>query len=397
MRERALQTLIGILATGLASSSSAQTSWPTSRWPTAAPQSVGLNVAVLDSIDAEIRAGRYGYVDRMVVIRHGKLVYDRRYHQDYARAYADSVAVNGPLNAHDITGPYNYYNPWWHPFYRGGDLHSEQSVTKTVTSVVIGVAVTRGDFPSIDTPVLTFFDTTAVANIDARKRRMTVRHLLTMTAGLDWKENLPYTDPKNTATQLEESSDWAKFTIDRPMAQEPGTTFNYNSGAPVLLARIFRRATGVDIEEYAARHLFVPLGIDRWFWKRTPSGLVDTEGGLYLETRDLAKIWYLFLRDGVWDGKQIVSPDWVRTSVTPAIATGSDPKAARYGLAWWLYPNPRDTTHWYWAGSGFGGQSPVVLPDDDMVIVFNAWNILPGRPALRGQVQRIANAVTDRR
>ncbi len=169
-------TLAGLLATGVTSPSSAQTSWPTKQWPTATPASVGINVAVLDSINAEIAAGKYGYVDRMVVIRHGKLVYDRSYHQDYARAYADSVAVTGPLNAHDFTGPYNYYNPWWHPFYRGGDLHTEQSVTKTVTSVVIGVAVTRGDFPSIDTPVLTFFDTTAVANIDARKRRLTVRH-----------------------------------------------------------------------------------------------------------------------------------------------------------------------------------------------------------------------------
>ena len=390
-------TLAGLLAMAFTSPSQAQTSWPTKQWPTASPSSVGINVAVLDSINAEIAAGKYGYVDRMVVIRHGKLVYDRSYHQDYARAYADSVAVTGPLNAHDFTGPYNYYNPWWHPFYRGGDLHTEQSVTKTVTSVVIGVAVTRGDFPSIDTPVLTFFDTTAVANIDARKRRMTVRHLLTMTSGLDWNESLPYTDPKNTATQLEESSDWAKFTIDRPMAVDPGTTFNYNSGATVLLARVFRRATGMDIEEYAARHLFAPLGIERWFWKRTPTGLVDTEGGLYLETRDLAKIWYLFLRDGSWDGQQIVSADWVRTSTAPAVATGSGPKSARYGLAWWLYPNPRDSTRWYWAGSGFGGQAPIVLPDDDMVVVFNSWNILPGRPSLRGQVlQRIAGAVTDR-
>src|SRR6185436_9996093 len=127
----------------------------------------------------------------------------------------------GALNAHDPTGPYNYFNPWWHPFYRRGDLHTLQSVTKTVTSVAIGVATGRKAFPSLDTPILKFFDTTKVANIDARKRRLTIRHLLTMTAGLSWNEDLPYNDPNNTASVMEASPDWIQYTIDRPMAAEP--------------------------------------------------------------------------------------------------------------------------------------------------------------------------------
>ena len=376
-----------------------QGTWPTKQWPTATPGTVGVAAAVLDSIDAEIRAGRYGYLDRIVIIRHGRLIYDRSYRQDYDRAYADSVRVRGPLNAHEFTGPYNYYNAWWHPFYRRGDLHTLQSVTKTVTSLVIGAAVTRRDFPSLDTPVLSFFDTSAVANVDARKRRMTVRHLITMTAGLDWNESLPYTDPKNTATGLEESSDWTKYTIDRPMAAEPGTVFNYNSGATAVLAHVFYRATGVDIEEYAARHLFAPLGIDRWFWKRTPSGLIDTEGGLYLEAKDLAKLWYLVAKGGTWNGQMILSTDWVNASMTPAIRTSPAPDAARYGFAWWLYPISGDTTQFYKAGSGFGGQFPVIMPNEDMIVVFNAWNILPGRPRLplRPILTRLRAAVTDTR
>ncbi|HEY2376291.1 MAG TPA: serine hydrolase [Gemmatimonadaceae bacterium] len=377
--------------------SGAQTAWPTKQWPTGTPQSVGLNVAVLDSINSEIGAGRYGYIDRMIVIRHGRLVYDRRYQQDYDRAYRDSVHVRGALNPHDYTGPYNYYDPWWHPYYRRGDLHTLQSVTKTITSMVIGAAVARGDFPSIDTPVLNFFDTTTVANIDVRKRRMTVRHLLTMTSGLDWNESLPYTDPKNTATALEESADWTKFTIDRPMSADPGSVFNYNSGASALLAYVFVRATGHDIEEYAAQHLFAPLGIERWYWKRSPTGLPDTEGGLYLEARDLAKLWYLVLKNGSWDGREVLSREWVRASVSPAVATGPAPSAARYGLSWWLYPFGRDSTQLYWAGSGFGGQLPIALRDDDIVVVFNGWNILPGqrRLPLRAVLGRIVNALGD--
>src|SRR5678816_2318939 len=108
-----------LLAASIASSSVAQTAWPTKGWQTATPQSVGLNAKVLDSLDAEITSGRYGNVDRMLVIRRGRIAFDRSYPHDYDRIYADSVhATGGALNAHDETGPYNYYNPWWHPYYR---------------------------------------------------------------------------------------------------------------------------------------------------------------------------------------------------------------------------------------------------------------------------------------
>jgi CubicO group peptidase (beta-lactamase class C family) len=398
---RARLAFVVRLITGVAGFSAAalaQNSAPSGKWPTASATSLGLNRAVLDSLDTEISAGKYGYVDRMLVIRHGKVAIDKVYAHDYVKAYGDSATVNGALNSTDITGPYNYYLPWWHPYYRRGDLHTLQSVTKTVTSVIIGVAVTRGDFASIDAPVLRYFDTTKVANIDDRKRRMTVRHLLTMSGGFDWNENLPYIDPKNTATALEASPDWVAFTINRPMMREPGTQFNYSSGESVLLAQVFRQATGRDVEEYAAEHLFAPLGITHWYWKRTPSGSLDTEGGLYLEAGDLARIWYLFTQGGMWNGTRVVSADWVHQSVSPAFATGTAPTAAKYGLKWWLHQDPLDPAKFLWAGSGFGGQFPVAFPDLDMVVVFNSWNILPGRGGLpvRKIEERLAHAVVGK-
>lgn len=368
---------------------------PKRGWPLGTPAAAGVNARVLDSIDAEIGRGDYGNVDRMLVIRGGRAIYDRRYQHDYDTIYADSAKTHNPLNAGDFTGLYNYFNPWWHPYYRRGDLHSLQSVTKTITSVIIGIAITRGDFPTIETPVLRFFDTTAVANIDDRKRRLAIRHLLTMTGGFDWNENLPYIDPRNNAVAMEASGDWVRYTINLPMAREPGAEFNYSSGETELLAHIFHRATGSDIEEYAARHLFGPLGIEHWYWKRTPSGLIDTEGGLYLEAGDLARIWYLFLKDGVWRGTRIVSSDWVKKSVTPAIVAGNRPGAPQYGLKWWLYRNPSDTTKLVWSGSGFGGQTPMAFPERDLVVVFNGWNILPGGKSLplRRIMERITKAV----
>jgi CubicO group peptidase (beta-lactamase class C family) len=380
MRPLTLAVLtVGCAFSGVAAQA---TTFPGERWPTARPQAVGLNQAVLDSIDREIRAGQYGYVDRVLVIRRGKVVWDKRYPQNYVAAYDSLARLKSPLNAHDGTGPYNYYASWWHPYYRGGDLHTLQSVTKTITSVIIGTAVTRGEFPSLDTPVLSFYDTTQVQNIDDRKRRITIRHLLTMTDGMEWLENLPYTDPRNTTVVMEGSYDWVKVAIDAPMAAEPGQRWNYNSGASQLLADIFRKATRIDIEEYAARHLFTPLGIKRWYWKRTPAGIADTEGGLYLAAEDLARIWYLVLRDGMWNGTRVLSSDWVKASIAPAIAVGPAPGAPKYGYKWWLYQHPADSTAFVLGGSGFGGQFPMALQREDMVVVFNSWNIVPGRPNL---------------
>jgi CubicO group peptidase (beta-lactamase class C family) len=374
--------------------SGARQDWPTKAWPSATPGEVGLDPKPLNDLDADIAAGKYGNVDSMLVIRHGRLAFDRSYRHDYDRIYGEEARTPGPLNAHDPSGPYNYFNPWWHPFYHRGDLHTMQSVTKTVTSVVIGIATAHNEFPPLDTPILKFFDVSKVANLDDRKRRLTIRHLLTMTAGFDWNEDLPYADPNNGSSVMEASFDWVQFAIDRPMATEPGTVFRYNSGATQILSHIFRNATGHDIEEYADRHLFAPLGIDRYYWKRTPTGLVDTEGGLYLRSHDLAKIAYLFLKEGMWSGTAIVPPEWVKSSLAPAIDVGD---GVKYGFKWWLYPYGK-SGRLAFGGSGFGGQRPIVVPELDLVMVFTGWNILPGRPSLspRTAIDRILQAVADR-
>src|SRR5262245_1031076 len=387
-------TSVGMIA--MSATLVAQSAWPTKRWPTSTPAAEGLDAKVLSAFDAVLAAGKYGYVDSMLVIRHGKVVFDRTYKNDYDKIYAKEAAEPGPLNANDPSGPYNYFNPWWHPFYRRGDLHTMQSVTKTVTSIVIGIAATRKEFPALDTPVLSFFDAAKVANVDDRKRRMTIRHLLTMSSGLDWDEDLPYADPKNDSSRMEASFDWVRYTIDRPMKQEPGTTFKYSSGVTQLLSHIFHVATRQDIEEYASRHLFTPLGIDRYFWKRSPTGLVDTEGGLFLRTHDLAKIAYLYVKNGVWEGKPIVTPDWVKQSLAPSIAVGD---GVQYGYKWWLYPYAKGDGRLAWGGSGLGGQRPIYFPDYDLLVVFTGWNILPNRPSLtpRIAIDRILEAVIGRK
>jgi CubicO group peptidase (beta-lactamase class C family) len=248
-----------------------------------------------------------------------------------------------------------------------------QSISKSVTSATIGAAILHGNFKApLDTPVLHWFDPAQVKNVDARKRRMTLRHLLTMSSGLDWNEDLPYADPKNAASLMEATRDWIAFVIDRPMAYEPGTHFAYSSGVSELLAHIFRKETGQDLEDYARNHLFEPLGIHEYHWKRSPLGEVDSEGGLFLPDSALAKVGELYRHLGMWHGERLLGEDWVRDSVTPRTDPGD---GFRYGYQWWLVPYG-DGSRYAWAGFGFGGQYVFVMPEDGVVAVTTAWNIL---------------------
>jgi len=300
------------------------------------------------------------------------VVFERRYDHDYAATYGKEAHTKGPLNAR-LTGRYNYFDPAWHPYYQGTDQHTMQSISKTVTSATIGVAMTRGDFKApLSRRVLTYFDDSKVKNIDARKRRMTLRDLLTMTSGLDWNEDLPYDDPANPSDLMEAADDWVQFVIDRPMKDDPGTVFAYSSGATELLAYIFQRETGVDIEHYARLHLFGPLGIQHVYWKRTPLGVVDTEGGLYLRAPDLAKIGQLYLNGGMWNGQRVISADWIKESLTPRIAAG---ESFQYGYQWWLLPHGTPS-RLAWLGRGMGGQRLIVFPEDQLIVVSTAWHIL---------------------
>ena len=378
----------------------AQGPWQTKKWPAGLPQELGLNPAALEELDADIVKGKYTYVDSFTVIRGGRIAFDRVYPHDYGKIYGEMARKPSPIIVHDRSGPFNPFNSWWHPYYRRGDLHTLQSITKSVVSVVVGVAVARGEFPHLDTPVMTFFDPKTVANLDDRKRRMTIRHLLTMTSGVEWTfTSTPIAaGGTDTDTPFEASYDWVKFAIDRRMAKEPGKVFNYASGNVQLLVHIFNTAVGTDIEEYAAKHLFAPLGIDHFFWRRTPAGVVDASGGLYLRPHDLAKIGYLYLRKGLWDGKQIVTADWVKDSVTGHVATPKIFKDSRWGYLWGTVPYGEKGQHTVFGTSGFGGQGLLVFPDHDAVVAYTSWNPLDDQEKLSpsGIVEWFSRAIADK-
>jgi CubicO group peptidase (beta-lactamase class C family) len=224
-------------------------------------------------------------------------------------------------------------------------------------------------FAGSPAPFLEFFKDKDLSRVDSRLRRATLRDLLTMRSGIEWHEQDRPLGDTNTTIQLERSKDWIQFTLDQPMDSDPGTKWAYNSGGSHLMAGIIRASTGRHIDDYAREFLFDPLGIKDWYWKKSPTGFPDSEGGLYLRAEDLAKVGYLYLHDGVWNSRRILPDGWVRDATTPHVRVNT---TWNYGFQWWLTTrNGVDV----WAGRGFGGQLLFVIPSRQTVAVVNAWNV----------------------
>jgi len=356
--------------------------WPTRGWKTSTPEAENVDAAALEALHQDLASGKHGYVDGMLVIRNGRIVFEKSYIHDYDRLFEGKGE----------RGPYNYYDPDWHPYYRRGPFHTMQSVSKSVTSALIGIAKHNKAPLDLDAAVLPLFEGFRTRGNDSRWGALTLRHLLTMTSGIEWDETtVEYTDPKNSCAAMEGSENWVQFVLDQKMAAEPGKGFVYNSGVTELLGQILKNATGKDPDAYAGKHLFGPLGIEGWYWKKTPAGLSDTEGGLYLTARDLAKIGYLYLKDGVWEGKRILPEGWVSESTSPAVVAGRE---RQYGFQWWLLPYQGSKSAWAAAALGYGGQFLFVVPEYDLVAVFTGWNIY-GEPSLAAQfaLERVIDSV----
>ena len=321
--------------------------------------------SVIDSINSEINNGEYGLIDRFMVIQSNKLLADFKYKQDY-----ESIAKK-----YDTTDyQYNYDHPNWHPYFAQTDLHSLQSVTKSVNSILLGIALDLHSDYNLKTKVMPLFSDYVIDYEDKRKNEITIEDLLTMRAGLQWNEG-EYLDLSDDCIAMEASADWIKYVLNKPTDTLPGTRFVYNSGASVLLGEIVRIITGKKVDEWAEEKLFEPLGITDYYWKKTPTGALDTEGGLYLKTEDLAKIGILFLNGGKWQDKQIVPKNWVSSSISPIVTSlYPEENTIGYGYQWWVWDHSNGKTNIF-GGQGYGGQYLTVAPDYDLIVLFNSWNI----------------------
>lgn len=323
------------------------------------------NTDALTAFADSAARGDFGYVDALHVVRDGVPLISRTFPRSYTGVY--------PMKS--PPGTYNYQDTNWHPFYQGSALHTLQSVSKSITSLVYGVAITRGAITTIDQPIARFLPAHAKAFRDSVRQQITIRHLLTMTSGIDWPEGGGYGSDDDITQRMETSADWVSMVLAQPMATAPGTTYHYNDGAAALLAEVFRGATGMDLQAYAEQYLFTPLGITRFHWKRSSGGLTDSEGGVYLEPSDLAKIGQLMLDQGEWNGTPLVSAAWVAESVRGQLPTkpGQPPMRTNYGLMWWTVGPGVLQDAGAFSARGYGGQYLFVFPKTRTVAVLNQW------------------------
>ncbi|KCZ87046.1 beta-lactamase [Hyphomonas johnsonii MHS-2] len=350
-------------------------SWPQEDWEYSTLEAEGFDPDPVNRFMEDLVAEKYGRVDHFLLIRHGRIVAEQQIERDYA-ALAASLDQDDRLTPNFSNPIYNYDDADLHPYYQGTDLHTVQSVTKSINSAVLGIAIDEGYIEGTNAPILPFFDAYEVDESDPRKERITIDDLLTMRTGIAWDDEGGFGSETDSTYALENSQTWIQFILDQPMYEEPGAVFKYNDGASVLLGKILHEATGQRVDAWAQEKLFSPIGIDEFYWKITPDGEADTEGGLYLSAHDMARIGYLFLRDGLWDGERVISEDWVRRSVAsnvPSTSTGDNSSPFGYGYQWWV-PEDGEGRSLGFAGYGLGGQRIMVFPEYDVVAVFQAWD-----------------------
>lgn len=369
MSGRVLSALFGLLALSTQVSIAAEQSWPGENWEVSTAAREGLDEQAILKLDAEFRSGKHGYVDSMLIARHGRIVFEARYPRDYK-------AINvGRMTGE--SGPWNYYDATWHPYYQGSDLHTLQSTTKSVMSALVGIAIARGDVPGVDATLGELLPHRKIA--DPAKAAITLENILTMRPGFEWLEDqVSYWDPRNDSILVEKTDDWVGYLLQKPLIAPQGTTYNYNSTNTQLMSEIVSTAAGKPLDKYAEELLFHPIGIRSYFWKSAPEGFRDVAGGLYLVPRDLARLALLYERKGEWNGRQVIPAAWIERSVEPHVKDTSpgDPDSKfGYGFQWWVYNDGSDGRPVMYGTWGWGGQHGLVVPSLGIVAVFTAWNV----------------------
>ena len=330
---RSLLIVFGWLCCTVTFAQDAEPVWPTHGWQTSTPEEQGMDSAELAKL---VDFGKTRKLDSLLLVRHGRIVLDV------------------------------YYDPFPADF-----PHVFHSATKSITGSLIGIALNDGLLDGLDRPVLDFFRDRTIENVDERKKAMTVQHLLDMTSGIQWQE--PLSGPYTSSFEMSRSPDWIKFVLDRPMANAPGDTFDYNTGNSQLLSAIITKLTGMSARDYAKARLFGSLGISTVYWPYDPQRHATGGFGLVMLPRDMAKIGYLYLRDGEWEGKRLLPPGWIE-KVSRATVDMKQPNAPslRYANSFWAFPDKK-----VFMAVGFQCQLLMVFPELDIVAVTTARDFCP--------------------
>jgi CubicO group peptidase (beta-lactamase class C family) len=322
-------------------------------WETGSLSDVYLAEGPIRELLARINDHTYKNIHSVLLVKNGKLVVEEYF----------------PGN--DSSGKYRVF--------QRDTLHELHSTTKSINSILVGIAVDQHLITGVDQKISTVFPTYADVFAKSEKDAIRLKHVLTMTAGLSWDEwTYPYTDSRNDHVAMNNSKDPVRYVLERPLVSKLGEQFAYSSGNTIVLGEIVHQVSGLKANAFAQRNLFKPLGISEFYWWEYPSGFVQTGGGLFLRPRDMAKIGYLYLNGGRWKEKQIVSEAWVKASTTNCVDAKQFPswiKADGYGYQWWLRSfKVGDHVIPSYHAAGRGGQFIFVVPELQIVAVFTGWN-----------------------
>jgi CubicO group peptidase (beta-lactamase class C family) len=332
-------------------------------WPTARVESVGIQSKPLQDMETAVRAGDFKKIGSVVIARHGKLVYEVYFEGD------------------------------------AGTLRDTRSATKSITDVLIGIAIGEKKLSGVAARVLQLLPEHArqLQNPDPRKDRITVEDFLTMSSPLecdDWNDA-----SRGNEERMYVVEDWAQFILDLPIRGrmrvgeqiDPppyGRYFSYCTGGGFTLSEVLQKATGTRTDRYAQEKLFGPLGITDEQWVYSPLNIPQTGGGLRLTSRDLLKISLLYLNGGIWQGKRLVDEAWVRTSTQPHARIDDE---TEYGYLWWLksFKSGKETYPAFFM-SGNGGNKVLAFPGLDLAVVITSTNY-----STRGMHEQTEKLLTD--
>lgn len=343
----------------------------------------GIEVGTLEEVNMEIRAiedavngiigGRYSEVHSMLIYKDGKLVLEEYFHG----------------HAYQWEAPYHHGElvSWDNVM-----LHGIKSVTKSITSTCIELAIDHGFIESVHQSIFDYLPEHQDLKTGGRAS-ITIEHLLTMTSGLEWREwSAPYSSPDNPCLGIwYQDKDPISYILGMRMLDEPGRSFNYSTGNTVVLGEIIKNASQMDIDKFSMTYLLDPLGIDSSYWAtRYENGVIEAGGSLEITPRAMLKIGILFLNKGVWGGKQIISGEWIEKSARsygdnqginiPGVGSGKN----GYSYSWWINSVAHAGKHYpMFSAGGWGGQEIMIIPGLNAVVVFTGGNYTSKTPPFK--------------
>lgn len=334
---------------------------------TVAPGVMGVNQSVLVAMEKAIDSQEYPNIHSILIAKNGKLVYEN-YFQGRDELWGDSLGI--VQHSKDR-------------------LHDVRSISKSVVSACVGLAIEQGRIKDVDQRVFDFFPEYAKYDT-GQKSNLTLKHLLTMTSGLEWNEDVPYSDPENSEIRMTASPDPMEYVLSRPMEVAPGKVWKYNGGTTQLLAAIIKKTTGLQIDAFAKTYLFDPLEIEQFEWTYFPeTEMPAAASGLRLSSRDLLKFGMLYAQKGQWQGKQLLHKAWVEASEQSYVNFGRNNQVG-YGYQFWIFDAQtiyQDQKHSLIAAVGNGDQRIYMDHIHKMIVVvtagnYNQWTIKKDSEAL---------------